>query len=115
MQYSGIVQKGKQLGESLGFPTINIPLTDTEVSGVYAARVKVGEEEYDAVVFADQVRHLLEAHLLDFSADLYGWNVKIELLKKIRDRKKFSDNAAMRALIADDIAKVRVVLANPRL
>jgi riboflavin kinase/FMN adenylyltransferase len=107
MQYSGIVQKGHQLGEEFGFPTVNIPLTDTEVSGVYAARVKVGEEEYEAVAFADQVRHLLEAHLLDFSADLYGWNVKIELLEKIRDRKKFSGDAQARAMIADDIMKVR--------
>lgn len=107
MHYSGIVQKGEQIGTSLGFRTVNIPLRDAEVSGVYAARVKVGEEEYDAVAFADQVRHLLEAHLLDFDADLYGWNVKIELFKKIRDRKKFTDKSAMRAMIADDIVKVR--------
>lgn len=107
MQYIGIVQKGHQLGDELGFPTINIPLADVQVSGVYAAKVKVGEEEYEAVAFADQVRHLLEAHLLDFSADLYGWNVKIELLKKIRDRKKFSDSVALKKAIAHDIQAVR--------
>ena len=105
--YSGIVQKGKQEGEGLGFRTVNIPLTDTAPSGVYAAKVKVGEEEYEAVAFADQVRHLLEAHIIDFTADLYGWNVKIELLKKIRNRKKFKDDVALKAAIAKDVKDVR--------
>jgi len=105
--YSGIVQKGKQEGEGLGFRTINIPLADAEPSGVYAAKVKVGEEEYEAVAFADQVRHVLEAHVIDFTADLYGWNVKIELLKKIRERKKFTDAAALKSAIAKDIEDVR--------
>lgn len=105
--YSGIVQKGKQEGEGLGFRTVNIQLDDAEPSGVFAAKVKVGEEEYEAVAFADQVRHLLEAHLIDFTADLYGWNVKIELLKKIRDRKKFKDDTALKEAIAKDIKDVR--------
>ena len=112
MHYSGIVQKGHQLGEEFGFPTVNISLADTEVSGVYAAKVKIGEEEYEAVAFADQVRKVLEAHILDFSADIYGWNVKIELLKKIRDRKKFSDTGELRKTITEDIVKVRAYFAD---
>ena len=107
MKYNGIVQKGHQIGETFGFPTINIPLEDVHISGVYIARVKVGDEEYDAVAFGDQRRKLLEAHLLDFSADLYGWNVHIELLQKIRDRKKFSDAEDLRSAIQADIKKAR--------
>ena len=105
--YTGIVQKGHQEGDVLGFRTINIPLSDAEPSGVYAAKVKIGEEEYEAVAFADQVRHLLEAHIIDFTADLYGWNVKIELLKKMRDRKKFANRQALKEAIAQDIVHVR--------
>jgi riboflavin kinase/FMN adenylyltransferase len=105
--YTGKVQKGTKIAARLGFPTINIPLHDSDASGVYAAKVKVGEEEYEAVAFADQVRNILEAHLLDFSADLYGWNVTIELLKKIRDRKKFKDNIVPKKLLEKDIAAVR--------
>jgi riboflavin kinase / FMN adenylyltransferase len=105
--YSGIVQKGQQEGGRLNFRTVNIPLVDTEPSGVYAAKVKIGEETYEAVAFADQVRHLLEAHIIDFTADLYGWNVKIELLKKIRNRKKFKDEVALKAAIAKDVLDVR--------
>jgi len=105
--FSGIVQKGAQRGTGLGFPTVNIPLHDDSISGIYAARVKVGEEEYEAAAYADQKRKLLEAHILDFSADLYGWNIRIELLKKMREQKKFSDDAKLREAIAEDIAAVR--------
>jgi len=91
----------------LGFSTINIPLNDTSVSGIYVAKVKVGEEEYEAAAYADQKRKVLEAHLLDFSANLYGWNVRIELLKKIREPKKFTDDESLREAIAEDVTFVR--------
>ena len=105
--YAGIVEAGSRRAAALGYPTINIPLADTEVSGIYAALVKVGEEEYEAVAFADQKRKLLEAHILDFARDLYGWNVKIHLLKKVRENKKFTDDARLENAIKDDIAAVR--------
>ena len=43
MRYTGIVQRGEQKATAYGFPTINIPLDDASVSGVYAAKVKAGE------------------------------------------------------------------------
>ena len=105
--YTGIVEAGSQRAAALGYPTINIPLADTEVSGIYAALVKVGEEEYEAVAFADQKRKLLEAHILDFARDIYGWNVKVHLLKKVRENKKFADDTSLKRAIMDDIATVR--------
>ena len=111
MKYTGIVQKGAGRSAALGFPTINIPLDDANASGIYAARVKVGEEEYEAAVYADQKRKLLEAHLLDFSKDLYGWNVGIELLKKIRESEKFTDETLLRKAIARDVVSVREYFA----
>ena len=110
--YKGIVQKGSKRGTALGFPTINIPLDDANVSGIYAARVKVGEEEYEAAAYADQKRKVLEAHLLDFSRDLYGWNVTIELLKKIREAKKFGNDKVLREAIAHDVTSVREYFAH---
>lgn len=105
--YKGIVGKGTKRAKALGYPTVNIPLEDDSVSGIYSAKVKVGEEEYEAVAYADQKRKVLEAHLLDFSADLYGWNVTIELLKKVRENKKFLDDESLQKAIADDIVAVR--------
>lgn len=107
MQYSGIVQKGSQRAVALGFPTVNIPLTDDAVSGIYAARVKAGEEEYDAVAYADRKGKKLEAHIFDFSADLYGWNIRITLLHKIRDEKQFSGEEQARKTITKDVEKAR--------
>lgn len=104
----GVVEKGPRIGTALGFPTANIPLADTSVSGIYAARVYVQDEApYMAAVYADQKRKLLEAHILDFSDELYGQEIKIELHKKIREDKVFSDDAALRAAIANDIVEIR--------
>ena len=106
--FFGVVQKGAQRGKALGYPTANIPLPDGVEPGIYAARVYLADEaSYLAAVFADQKRKVLEAHLLDFSDDLYGVGIKIELFSKIRDSKEFSSDAELRAAIADDIAKVR--------
>lgn len=104
--FAGIVQKGAKRGGELGYPTMNIPLCE-RVSGVYVAMVKIGEKEYEAAAFADGRRKILEAHILDFSKDLYGWNVKITLLKKIRESRKFTDDKKLRAAIAEDVVKVR--------
>ncbi len=110
--FKGIVEKGTKRAAALGFSTINISLNDKTVSGIYAAKVKVGGEEYEAAAYADPKRKVLEAHLLDFSAALYGWNVTIELLKKIRENKKFTDDTSLRAAIASDIEKVRKYFKN---
>ena len=111
--YSGIVQKGTQRGIALGFPTANIPLPDG-TSGIYAARVRLREDEapYMAAVYADQKRKLLEAHILDFSNDLYRQEITIELHEKIREDQRFEDEKSLRAAIADDIAKVRKYFKN---
>jgi riboflavin kinase/FMN adenylyltransferase len=113
MRYKGVVQTGQKRGQELGFPTINIPLEDKEVRGIFAAKVFIGKREYPAAVYADVSRKILEAHMLDFSDlpaqadDLYGKEIEIELLQKIRDDEKFDDEAELKAAIASDVAKVR--------
>ena len=107
MEFSGKVVEGQKRGKELGFPTINIPLNVATVSGIYAARVKVGEESYEAAAYADPKRGVLEAHLLDFDQDLYGWQVTIELCKKIRESKKFTDAEELQDAIVRDIVEIR--------
>ncbi len=108
--YTGIVQHGGRRAEYLGFPTANIPLPDDSVSGIYAARVKFGAAEHIAVAFADQKRKLLEAHLLDFSGELKGKSITIELCEKIREHEDFTDDAALRAAIKNDIKEVHRII-----
>ncbi|MCR4325751.1 MAG: riboflavin kinase [Patescibacteria group bacterium] len=104
--FTGIVVGGGKRATALGFPTANIKLADTSVSGVYAARVVVGDTRHPAVAFADKERGLLEAHLLDFSGELYGQEVTIVLNKKIREAEVFTDDTKLRAAIESDIAEV---------
>ena len=108
LTYIGIVQKGTKRASALGFPTINIQLEDAETSGIYAARVKIGEQKYIAAAFADPKRKLLEAYLLDFQPrELYGEEVTIEFFEKIRDSEMFENDAKLRAAITSDIEGVR--------
>lgn len=104
--YTGLVQKGAGRGRQLGYPTANISLTDAE-SGIFAGRVRVEDKEYRAAVFADPTRKILEAHLLDFSGDLYGKEVSIELCTKIRESEEFTTDDALRAAIGHDVEMVR--------
>src|SRR3989338_4345015 len=110
--YTGIVVRGKGRAAALGYPTANITLPDASVSGIYAGRAKVDGTEYPAAVFADQKRKVLEAHLLDYSGDLSGKNITIELCEKIRAHKDFSNDEGLRAAIAKDIKNVRKYLKN---
>jgi len=108
MRYRGVVQKGTRRGHELGFPTINIALTDAGATGIYAGRVKINNEEYHAAVYADQRRHVLEAHLGKFpGGELYGKFAEIELLKKIREDKRFDSEEELRKQIQKDIYDVR--------
>ena len=103
--YSGIVGKGEGRAAKLGFPTINIPLSDAGVSGVYAALVKTKGGLFRAVAFADQKRNILEAHLIDFSGGLYGKGVVIELHKKLRDAMRFETDEDLSRAIRGDAAE----------
>jgi riboflavin kinase/FMN adenylyltransferase len=107
VKYKGIVQKGGEFGRRLGFPTANIPLEDTKVSGIFAATVRVEDKEYGAAVYADQRNKVLESHLLDFSGDLYGKEIIVELHEKIRNDRRFESANEAREAIADDVQKAR--------
>jgi riboflavin kinase/FMN adenylyltransferase len=107
MRYPGTVRSGRGDGQKLGFPTANIPLLDFLEEGIYAGRVYVGDREYPAAIYVDTQRGLLESHLLDFEGDLYGKNIEVELLEKIRDAVAFLDESDARTTIAADVQKVR--------
>ncbi|MFZ2886360.1 MAG: riboflavin kinase [Minisyncoccia bacterium] len=106
MKYSGTVQKGEGTGRRFGFPTVNISLTDDSLSGIYVAKVRFTGEEWNAAAYVDTKRKLLEAHILNFNDDLYGMEIEIELVKKIREDKKFENEEEAKAAIAEDVAAV---------
>lgn len=102
----GIVGRGK--GQGGEYPTANIPLADVGVSGIYAAQVEVDGDSYAAAAYAREGSGLLEAHLLDFSGDLYGKPIVVTLLVKVRNDETFASAEELARAIESDIAAVRV-------
>ena len=86
--------------------------------GVYAACATVTAGRFPAAVsvgvppsFPDATCEL-EAHLLGFSGDLYGQEVAIEFVERIRDQRPFPNRETLSAAIADDVARIAALLAN---
>ncbi|MDE2998553.1 MAG: bifunctional riboflavin kinase/FAD synthetase [Gemmatimonadota bacterium] len=116
---SGRVAHGDGRGRTLGYPTANIVTDDAmkllPPDGVYAAKAFV-PEPYAAVVnlgvrptFNGKSR-LFEAHLLDFSGDLYGRRVSLELVNRLRDERRFSSTEALISQIHKDGQRARDIL-----
>lgn len=100
---SGIVIKGKQKGRQLGFPTVNLALERGlgMESGVYKGKIEVGSEKYDAAIFVKN--KILEAHILNFSGDLYGKEINVTIGKKLRDIMVFNNDKDLIDQIKKDI------------
>ncbi|WP_211824586.1 bifunctional riboflavin kinase/FAD synthetase [Kistimonas asteriae] len=116
---SGKVSHGQRLGRSMGVPTANIVLKrkSLPVRGVFAVRVHgLLDQVYNGVAnvgsrptVAGQGARL-EVHLLDYQGDLYGQRIQVEFLHKIRDEQSFRSISDLKAAIADDIVRARVLL-----
>ncbi len=122
----GIVQKGRQLGRKLGFPTANVPLVDYVAPrfGVYATRTRLADGRYLAGVAniginptTGEVEPRLEVFLFDFDEDIYGEVIETGLVAFLRPEETFRDAAgnfdvpAMVAQIHKDVAQARSLLA----
>jgi len=118
---SGRIAHGDQVGRLWGFPTANIPLPHRRmpVTGIFAAQLTsqdgIARQGVASLGTRPAVKHqgmqLLETHLFDFSGDLYGQRVRVELLHKFRDETSFKDVDALRAQIAIDADQARTYFA----
>ncbi len=116
----GSVVQGDQRGRKLGFPTANLQIAPEHVlpaDGVYASRVFLNGEALPAVTNIgirptfDGLRRTVEAHLLDWSGDLYGRSVRIEFVERLRGEQRFDGSEALVAQIGRDAAAARERLA----
>lgn len=111
---AGIVEHGRQLGRTLGFPTFNVAPDKKKImppKGVYADRVYVDGKWYNGIAnigvkptVSNENRMLIESYLFDYSGNAYGKEVLIELLAYRRPEQKFSNVDEMKACIEKDIA-----------
>jgi len=114
---AGDVERGDQLGHTLGFPTANLDTTDLLLppTDVYAAHAAVNGNSHRAVlnlgrrptVNQPTPQPRLEVHLLDFAGDLYGQELEVTFATKLRDEQKFASLEELKAQIARDIAVAR--------
>ena len=116
----GRVAHGNRLGRTIGFPTANIFLhrKKTPVDGVFAVEMFGIEGEPVPGVAnvgtrptVDGTRSLLEVHLFDFSADLYGRYVHVDFLHRIREERRFESFDALKAQILRDAEEARQFFA----
>ena len=109
----GTVVKGVSRGRILGFPTANIEVENKNKlipkNGVYVVKALVECEVVYGVMnvglrptFADTLSVVIEVHLFDFNKDVYGKTVKIDLLKRIRDEKRFNNKEELIYQIGKD-------------
>jgi riboflavin kinase / FMN adenylyltransferase len=115
----GRVVHGAKRGRALGFPTINLALPKERLlprDGIYAVWAEMGEGRFKAAAslgvrptFGGGER-VLEAYLLDFSGELYGEEVEVAFVKRLRDEIAFASPAELSAQIARDVEETRNAL-----
>jgi riboflavin kinase/FMN adenylyltransferase len=116
----GPVLHGEERGRTLGFPTLNIGVSADQAlppDGVYVTRAEIEGRTYHGATNIgtqptfDGTRRRLETHLLDFTGDLYGAVVQVELLQQLRAERKFEGVDALVAQIERDVAETRAFFA----
>ena len=119
---SGPVIHGDGRGRKINIPTANVDYPKQKVipaNGIYVCWATVGSKKYKAATnigfnptfTPDKTIPSLEAHLLDFDHDLYGQEIKLEFVARLRDELKFNSVDALLEQIHDDINKTREMLS----
>lgn len=108
----GMVEKGAGRGRGIGVPTVNLRLRDLVRPrlGVYVSETSVGKQKYRSVsnlgvspTFGDNSEVRLETHIFGFNSEIYGQNIRVELLSFLRDEKKFSSVDELKQQIQTDM------------
>ena len=116
------VRHGERLGRTLGFPTANLGLhrRRTPLAGIFAVRARssaLGGADWPGVASlgtrptVEGTERLLEVHLFDFSGELYGAELEVEFVARLRDEERFESLEAMVAQMHRDAAAARAALA----
>jgi len=108
--FRAAVIPGRGVGHSLGFATANLDKVNLDIAhGVYVVRVRVNEREYRGLLHFGYLETFklgpsVELYLKDFTGNLYGVTVEVEIVKKLREVRRFKDSTALREQIYRDVA-----------
>ena len=113
---------GQGKGAEMGFATANQQISQLEKwpeIGVYASKVKIDDKQYIGITNVgtrptvdDAAKITIETHVLDYSGDLYGKIIEVDLVYRIRDIKKFANTQQLLKQINDDKETARELLKN---
>lgn len=105
---TGVVVPGKQLGRTIGFPTANMrlydPLKSVPGRGVYFTEVETIGGSYFGMT---NVGDIIETHIFDFCEDIYGLDIKIKFVRRMRDGRNFNSVDELKAQLSIDEAACR--------
>jgi riboflavin kinase / FMN adenylyltransferase len=116
----GQIVVGDKRGRTIGFPTANLQVWEELLlpgNGVYAARAWVDGQPYGAATnvgvrpTVDGTKLRIEAHLLDFSGDIYGAEMRLDFLERVRPEMRFDSLDVLKAQINQDVEAVRAIYA----
>ncbi len=115
----GRVVTGAGRGIELGFPTANLAVNSGQAlpaDGVYATGAYINDEVYPSMTnigrcptFGDS-EHTVEVYVLDYHGDLYEHEMKIDIIERLRDEKKFDNAEELKKQIAEDVKQGRAIL-----
>lgn len=115
----GIVITSAKRGRKLGFPTANIDIRPQQAlpgDGIYATIADVGGKRFASATnvgarptFGD-MRRTVEAYLLNYEGDLYGRELRLEFVQKVRDEQRFASAEELKRQIDRDVRKVKAIL-----
>jgi riboflavin kinase/FMN adenylyltransferase len=115
--FEGKVVHGLKNGRKIGYPSANLePISTAKLipgKGVYAVQCCVNDEQYKGMMNIGRrptlngLEEVIEVHIFDFNADIYGARVRVELHEKIRDEQKYKDLNELKEQLARDEIQVR--------
>ena len=119
----GIVEHGDERGRTLGFATLNLGINPNDLTtpdGVFAGYVRLEDGSIHrtaisvgrrATFYEERGLRLLEAHVLDFSGDIYDQHITVEIVAALRDQVRFDGVEALVAQLRCDVVRCAEVLS----
>jgi riboflavin kinase/FMN adenylyltransferase len=120
---SGPVVTGAGRGVTLGFPTANLSVSPEQAvpaDGVYATRAYIDGKDYPSLTYIGSSptfggkERRIEAYVLDYNGTLYGRELKIDIMERLRGDVKFKSTEELKQQIAEDVKKGKIILGNQR-
>ena len=119
--FSGKIIEGKKMGKKIGYPTANISIENVNKlmpnDGVYAVYIKLNSKDFMGMMNIgynptfNASERSVEVHILDFNKDIYGLDVKVSIVEKIREEKKFLSVEDLKKNLDLDKKKVHQLLS----